>query len=196
MVVNLSRQKILLHTCCAVCGRLFAEFLSAGYEPVIYYDNPNIFPREEYQKRRDEALALAEKFGLRFIEGEYDHREWLKEAGKYAAEPEGGKRCDLCFRIRLGRAAGAARRENIDLFTTTLALSPYKNAASVKAAGVAAAELIGFLTPWEDFDKRDFWKKNMELVRKEEIYRQDYCGCEYSLRSRREKRDRARASES
>lgn len=189
-------QKILLHTCCAVCGRLFAEFLSVGYEPVIYYDNPNIFPLEEYRKRRDEARMLARKFGLRFIEGEYNHEEWLNEVREYAAEPEGGKRCDLCFRIRLNRAAKTAKREGISLFTTTLALSPYKNAGSVKAAGETAAELIRFLTPWEDFDKRDFWKRNMKLVKEEEIYRQNYCGCEYSLRPRREKSARARASES
>lgn len=185
-----AKQRILLHTCCAVCGRLFAEFLSAGYEPVIYYDNPNIFPREEYLKRRVEAEILAKKFSLRFIEGEYDHEEWLKEVREYTAEPEGGKRCDLCFRIRLGRAAKVAEREGIELFTTTLALSPYKNADSVKMAGETAAELIQFLTPWEDFDKRDFWRRNMEIVREEEIYRQNYCGCEYSLASRRERRIR------
>ena len=191
-----SKTKIFLHTCCAVCGRLFAEFLAEGYEPVIYYDNPNVFPKEEYVKRKDEAETLARKFGLRFIEGDYDHTEWLSLVKKFASEPEGGKRCDLCFRIRLDRAARKAEDEGIDLFTTTLALSPYKNAASVKEAGEAAAELIKFLTPWEDFDKRDFWRRNMEIVRKEEIYRQSYCGCEYSILSRREKRDRAKASES
>lgn len=190
------RRKILLHTCCAVCARLFAEILRKGYEPVIYYDNPNIFPGEEYLKRRNEAERLAIKFGLRFIEGKYDHEKWIHRVRKYAAEPEGGRRCDLCFRIRLKRAAEAAKREGISLFTTTLALSPYKNETMVEAAGRAAAKLIKFITPWETFDKPEFWKRNMEIVKKEEIYRQNYCGCEYSLRSRREKRDRARASES
>ncbi len=178
------KERILLHICCAVCGRLFTEFLSHNYEPVIYFDNPNIYPESEYLKRRDETRRLAEKFGLRFIEGKYDYEKWKEFVKGLDTEPEGGIRCERCFLYRLQEAVEKAKEEGLEKFTTTLPLSPYKNEIQVEMAGKAVKEMLDFLTPWKDYEKRDFWKENMELVKQEEIYRQKYCGCEFSMRSK------------
>ncbi len=182
LIKTMEKEEILLHICCAVCGRLFTQLLSENYSPVIYYDNSNIYPEAEYMKRRDETRKLAEKFGLRFIDGRYDHEEWKSFVAGLEEEPEGGKRCDKCFLYRLQKAAGMAKQEGIARFTTTLSLSPFKNEIRVEEAGEAAKEMLEFLTPWKEFEKKDFWRDNMKIVRAEEIYRQNYCGCEFSMR--------------
>lgn len=176
------KSKILLHVCCAVCGRLFTELLSKNYEPVVYYDNSNIYPEAEYTKRRDEVKRLSEKFNLRFIEGKYDHEKWREFIFGLKNEPEGGARCDKCFLFRLKNAAETAKREGIEKFTTTLSLSPYKNEIKIEEAGEAVKEMLDFLMPWKEFEKKAFWKDNMKIVKAEEIYRQNYCGCEFSMR--------------
>lgn len=177
------KEKLLLHTCCAVCGTLIARRLKENFEPIIFFSNSNIYPKEEYEKRLSAAKQLAIDNDIPLIEDDYNHSEWLNEAKVHADEPEGGKRCGICFDSRLYRSAKKAKELGIQKLTTTLALSPYKDEARVEQLGTDAAGAFGiiFFAPWKQFEKKIFWNDNMREVRETGIYRQRYCGCEFSI---------------
>lgn len=173
---------LLLHVCCGPCSTACVERLRAGgCEPTLFFSNANIAPREEYERRRDTAAKFAEKAGLKFVEDvEASHDEWLeKVAHGYENEPEGGARCRRCFAFNLARAAAYARANGFGSFTTSLTVSPHKRSALVfeaghEAGGEAFAEI--------DFKKRDGFKRSIELSAELGLYRQSYCGCEFSMR--------------
>ena len=179
--------KILLHCCCAVCASYpFLQLKELGYEIVLYFYNPNIHPKEEYQRRLDELKKLSEKYNAKLIIEETSYDYWLNLIKGLENEPEKGARCSVCFKERLSRAALTAMKENCDFFTTTLTVSPHKNSKQIfECANLALAENISrtelkFLEI--DFKKQDGYKKTSKLADEYGFYRQKYCGCEFSAR--------------
>jgi len=174
------KPKLLLHVCCAPCSGYLAKELSRDYQVTVYFDNPNIFPDDEYFKRREETEKFFKKGKIDYVEGVYNHEVWREYIKGLELEPEKGKRCKLCYHYRLEKAAEYASENHYDLFASTLAISPHKNSEIVNSLGTALAKTykVEFLA--EDWKKEDGFKKAMELANKEAFYRQNYCGCEFS----------------
>jgi epoxyqueuosine reductase len=174
-------KKVLLHVCCGVCAGWPIEKLRLdGYEVTCYFYNPNVAPRDEYERRCAAARQAAETQQCIFLEGEYDHGAWLNCVAGMENEPEGGRRCAVCFRHRLFAASAMARQVNADYFATTLTVSAHKNALVVNAIGSSLSS-ISYLP--EDFKKKDGFRKTSQFARDHGLYRQDYCGCPFSRRS-------------
>jgi predicted adenine nucleotide alpha hydrolase (AANH) superfamily ATPase len=183
------KSKILLHTCCAVCGvGLTKSILEKGLEPIIFFYNPNIHPKDEYEKRKDSTKKLTEIYKIEFIEGEYEVEKWFKETKGYEKEPEGGKRCPICFRMRLLKTAKLAKEKGIKYFATTLAASPYKAEKVIFGLGKEIAEKFGLkFLDLSDFglEKNASWRRSRQLAREFNFYHQNYCGCIFSKRASR-----------
>jgi predicted adenine nucleotide alpha hydrolase (AANH) superfamily ATPase len=170
-------RRILLHVCCAPCSTACIERLEGcGCEPVLFFSNSNIYPGLEYERRLLEARRLAETMGLGLIEDVYDHEAWLAGVRGLENEPEGGRRCLKCFGHNLRRAAEAMAGNGIEAFTTTLTVSRHKASKDIFAVGAA---MPGFMAM--DFKKKGGSARSMELSRALGLYRQGYCGCEFSM---------------
>jgi len=175
----MDEKRILLHTCCSCCATVPVErLLSQGYTVALFFSNSNIFPEQEYEKRLDSARKFAGLRGIRLMEDVYDHASWLQHIKGLENEPERGKRCIKCFEYNLGRAAIKAQDLNIPCFTTTLTVSRHKPSKVIFTVG---AHFPGFQPI--DFKKQDGFTKSIELSRQYDLYRQNYCGCEFSMRS-------------
>ncbi|MDD4931481.1 MAG: epoxyqueuosine reductase QueH [Candidatus Colwellbacteria bacterium] len=177
-------EKLLMHTCCAICASEVTVAMKAGYDPIAFFSNPNIYPEDEYIRRRDAMRLSAKKNDILLFEDHYDRNDWLKNTSPFANEPEGGKRCALCFALRLRRTADFAAKKGINKFTTTLSASPYKDEVLIREIGRKIAEEKGliFIDPIIGRDKKTAWDQAMKMTREEGYYRQRYCGCEYSIR--------------
>lgn len=183
----------LLHCCCAPCSSAILEWmLNNGVRPVLYFCNPNIYPYEEYLIRKDELTRHAERLGLRIIDDDYDHDAWLTAVRGLESEPERGQRCLQCFKFRLLRAARMTQKLGLPEFTTTLASSRWKSLDQINEAGLwAAAEVNAGLPAGASpviFNTRNWRKGGLqqrrgELLREYGFYNQQYCGCEFSMRS-------------
>jgi len=174
-------MKILFHICCGICAFYPVKLLQKEFQEVIlYFYNPNIQPEEEYQKRLKAAQKVARILKTKLIVGPYQPKKWFEFVKGYEDEPEGGKRCSLCFRFRLEKTAQSAKKKEIDWFSTSLTVSPYKNAMIINQIGqeIAQKHKIRFLV--RDFKKQDGFKKTMELAKKYHLYHQNYCGCVFS----------------
>lgn len=177
---------LLLHSCCAPCSSYCIEYLSNFFNITIFYYNPNISPKEEYDRRVVEQKMLIEKmntkFPVKFIEGNYEPTKFYNVAKGLEDLPEGGERCFHCYKLRLEEAATIAKELNFDYFTTTLSISPMKNAAKLNEIGdeLAAVYKVSYLN--SDFKKKNGYKRSVELSKEYELYRQDFCGCAYSKR--------------
>jgi epoxyqueuosine reductase len=166
---------VLLHSCCAPCAAPSAERLvKEGFAPTLYYDNPNIAPEEEWRRRLDSMRTLADAFDLPLIVVPYDHESWLSLVRGLEDEPEGGSRCSRCFFRVIESTARRAGEEGLPYFTTTLTLSPLKDAQRIFQMGAGCP---GFLE--RDFKKKNGVQRSVELSRRLGLYRQDYCGCEF-----------------
>jgi len=175
-------MKIVLHICCGVCAAGVAErLLSEGHELHGYFFNPNIHPHEEYQRRLEIAREVASKLNFPLIEGSYTNEEWLAETYSLKGEPEGGRRCEVCFRIRLNETWHYLNEIDWDAFTTTLTVSPRKSADTINRLG---SEIGGDRFLPRDFKKHDGFNRSIKLAKEWNLYRQDYCGCIYSMRNR------------
>ncbi len=185
--------RLLLHGCCAPCSSYVLEYLSQYFEITLFYYNPNITSREEYALRVAEARRLTELLPVRhpitFLEGEWDTDRFLEAVRGLEKEPEGGERCRVCFRLRLERAAEIAAAGNYDFFTTTLSISPLKNAALLNELGEAAGDKYGVKHLPSDFKKRGGYQRSVALSKEYELYRQDYCGCAFSRAARTQTQD-------
>ena len=180
-----NRPKLMLHSCCGPCSSYVLEYLSRYFDITVYYYNPNIFPPDEYQKRLKNQLDLIEKSGwAKFMPCEYNHDEFLFAARGLEGEKEGGERCTECFRLRLQKTAELAKKGGYDYFATTLSVSPYKNAQLLGILGEKIGEEYGIKHLPSDFKKREGYKRSIELAKKFDLYRQDYCGCEFSIREK------------
>ena len=182
--------RLLLHSCCAPCSSYVLEYLSEYFSITVFYYNPNIFPAEEYEKRVKEQEALIEKLPAKhrisFLEGPYEQERFFEMAKGLEKVPEGGERCFRCYHLRLLEAAQMARAGGFDYFTTTLSISPLKNVHKLNEIGEKLAREYGVAYLNSDFKKRDGYKRSIELSKEYGLYRQDYCGCVYSLRERKE----------
>ena len=178
-------SRVLLHACCAPCSSAIVEWmLQNGVRPTIFYFNPNIFPREEYDIRKEESKRHAESLGLEWIDGDYDHAQWLAAVRGLEGEPERGGRCLQCFRFRLMAAAKEARRLGIEHFTTTLASSRWKSIEQITAAGLAAQAAVPGTLFWaQNWRKGGLSNRRNQLLKEYAFYNQQYCGCEFSQRS-------------
>lgn len=180
-----SKPKILLHVCCAPCLTSVYESLKDDYDITLFWFNPNIFPVEEYIKRLEELVKFAQKLELPLIiEGDFvdDHHNWIKLTQEHSNEPEGGKRCKTCFKYRLLNAAKYASENEFGLFGTTLSVSPYKDTMAINEIGKEIANSMNLSYLDRDFKENDGYKKSIDLCREYKIYRQKYCGCEYSTK--------------
>ncbi len=179
-IPELKGRSLLLHVCCGPCAAGCVERLLAHYDRVgLYYSNSNICTADEFEKRLCYVRELADHFDLPLSVDSYDHASWLSVTEEYREEPEGGLRCGRCFGYSLGRAAAAAARLGYESFATSLTVSPRKSSDLVFAAG---REYSGF-TEW-NFKKDSGYLRGLELAKGWNFYRQDFCGCEFSLRSR------------
>jgi predicted adenine nucleotide alpha hydrolase (AANH) superfamily ATPase len=171
-------KKVLLHVCCGICESYPIQKLKEdGYAVACLFYNPNIEPREEYDRRLAVARSAAELLEVEFMEGPYDNAAWREAAKGLEQEPEGGKRCEVCFRLRLDFASKKARDLGIECIASTLSVSPHKAVTVINAVG-AATSAGSFLS--YDFKKQDGFKKTQIFAREHQLYRQNYCGCLFS----------------
>ncbi len=180
--------RLLLHSCCAPCSSYVMEYLSGYFEITVFYYNPNITEEEEYRRRAAEEARLISEMPfahpVTFLEGAYEPKRFYEAVRGLEQIPEGGERCRECFRLRLAESAKAAVREGCDYFTTTLTISPLKNAAVLNELGEEAAAEYGTVFLPSDFKKRNGYKRSIELSGEYGLYRQDYCGCIFSKHER------------
>lgn len=180
------RPKLLLHSCCAPCSSYVLEYLSPYFEIFLLYYNPNIAPAQEYRKRLEEQKRLVESLpcggDIHFIEGKYQPEIFREAVKNFEDEPEGGARCDICFALRLKESAKEALRLGCEYFCTTLTVSPHKNALKINRIAQEVAEQYGLKFLPSDFKKRNGYKRSLELSSRYGLYRQNYCGCEFSAK--------------
>ncbi len=175
---------LLLHSCCAPCSTYVLEYLSNHFNITIFFYNPNISYKEEYERRVEEQKRLISnlqvKHPIKFIVGKYDPERFYQIAKGYESVPEGGERCFRCYELRLEEAARVARDSNFNYFTTTLSISPYKNSAKLNDIGENLSQKYDIPYLHSDFKKKNGYKRSIELSKEHNLYRQDYCGCVYS----------------
>lgn len=178
------RPRLLLHSCCAPCSSYVLEYLTGAFDIDLFYYNPNISPRSEFDKRVAELRRLVSELphenAINVIVGDYDAEAFLALCRGHENDPEGGARCEKCFRMRLGATAKLARELGSDYFTTTLTISPLKDAQLLNAIGLELAGEEGPRWLCSDFKKKNGYKRSCELSAQYGLYRQDYCGCVYS----------------
>ena len=181
---------LLLHACCAPCSSYCLEYLSEYFKITVFYYNPNIYPESEYAHRVAEEKRLISSLKVKnridFIEGKFDPSEFYGAVRGFETIKEGGERCFRCYELRLRETAKLAKERGFDYFTTTLTISPLKNAAKINEIGEALAEEYGIRHLPSDFKKKEGYKRSIELSREFALYRQNYCGCVFSRREREE----------
>lgn len=179
-----ARPRLLLHSCCAPCSTHVLDYLSSYFDITVYFYNPNIHPEDEYRKRAIEQREFIENFpsakGVLFVEGEYEAERFFELSKGLEDEPEKGARCTICFKMRLEKAAQYAREYDFDYFTTTLSISPHKDAALLNELGEKTGKEAGVEYLYSDFKKKNGYKRSTELSSEYGLYRQDYCGCVFS----------------
>lgn len=179
---------LLLHSCCAPCSSYVLEYLSEYFKITVFYYNPNIYPPEEYNKRAREQEAFIEKlntkYPISFIEGDFEDNKFYQTVKGLENAPEGGERCFLCYRMRLEESAQTAKEKGFDYFTTTLSISPHKNAQALNQIGLDIQAKYDVKYLLSDFKKKNGYKRSCEISEEYGIYRQDYCGCVFSVNNR------------
>ena len=177
---------LLLHSCCGPCSSYVLEVLSQHFNVSVLYFNPNIYPESEYEKRLAEQIKIIDgmpfKNPVSLMECDYDENEFLAAAQGFENEREGGARCEKCFRLRMEKTALLAKENGFDFFTTTLSVSPHKNAPLLNRIGEELSEKYGIKYLYGDFKKKEGYKRSIELSAQYDLYRQNYCGCRFSLR--------------
>ena len=178
-------SQVLLHACCAPCSSAIVEWmLQHSIRPTIFYFNPNIFPYEEYEIRKNESKRHADSLGIPWIDGDYNHAQWLEQVQGLEHEPERGSRCLQCFRMRLTATALQAQALGITHFTTTLASSRWKSLDQITQAGLAAQAAVPSTLFWaQNWRKGGLQDRRNQLLREYNFYNQLYCGCEFSMPS-------------
>ena len=181
-------MKLLLHSCCAPCSSHVITYLTNYFDITILYYNPNISPKEEYDKRKSEQIRLIKEISktnkIDIIDCDYDNDKYEELIKGHENAPERGSRCTICFNLRLEKTAKMAKELNYDYFCTTLTVSPYKNANLINEIGKKYEEKYGVKWLYSDFKKENGYKKSIELSKQYGLYRQDYCGCKYSVRNK------------
>ena len=176
--------RLLLHSCCAPCSSYTLEYLSRYFDITVYYFNPNISPKQEFDKRFEEQKRLISqmpfKNSVTLVEGDYNYDDFLEIAKGLENVPEGGERCFRCYKMRLESTARLAREQGFDYFCTTLSISPLKNSQKINELGFEIEEKYGVKWLPSDFKKREGYKRSIQLSREYSLYRQNFCGCVFS----------------
>ncbi|MGN0371995.1 MAG: epoxyqueuosine reductase QueH [Enterocloster sp.] len=192
------RPRLLLHSCCAPCSSYVLEYLSRYFSITVFYYNPNISPAEEYEERVKEQQRLIREMRLSgpvdFREGSYDPEVFYSAVKGHEKDREGGERCFICYEMRLRAAAEEARAGDYDFFTTTLSISPLKNAAKLNDIGAELAQEYKIPYLFSDFKKKNGYKRSVELSAEYGLYRQNYCGCAFSRAEAEEREKRAKST--
>lgn len=183
-----TKPRVLLHACCGPCSTSCIERLAPDYAVTAYYYNPNITDREEYYLRRDTLIQFIrafnedhrDEFVISYLEGAYEPQKYIEKADHLRDEPEGGKRCDVCFAMRLAETARMAAELEMDYFTTTMSVSPHKNYDKIKTLGISLQQQTGVKFLDMDFKKKNGFGRSVELSKQYGLYRQNFCGCEYA----------------
>jgi predicted adenine nucleotide alpha hydrolase (AANH) superfamily ATPase len=175
-------KKLLLHVCCAPCAPHVIEQLQQEFALTAFFYNPNIHPREEYARRLAEVERYCRERAIALVTGEYDTERWFSAVQGMEEEKEGGRRCEICYRVRLEKTALAAKDHGMSCFASTLTVSPYKKALVINRIGREVGEQCAMSFYEADFKKHDGFKKSCELSRQYNFYRQTYCGCMHSIR--------------
>lgn len=183
-------EKLLLHSCCGPCSTAVLEQLGSHFSVVLHFYNPNIWPEKEYNRRLQEQMAVLQQtkttYPVVFLPDAYQPELFYEAVEGYEEEPEGGARCSVCFALRLQHAAKMAAEYGIRWFTTTLTISPHKNAPLLNQIGKAAGEKYNVAFLPSDFKKKEGYKRSLELSSAYNLYRQEYCGCEFSFQQRQQ----------
>ena len=203
LISNLEKEgrvpRLLLHSCCAPCSSYVLEYLAEFFYITVFYYNPNIFPENEYTKRILEQQELIGdmtksnkkvKHPISFLAGNYDREKFLEMARGMEHIREGGERCFKCYELRLEEAARIAKEAEFDYFTTTLSISPLKNAEKLNTIGKKVGDKYGVEYLQSDFKKKNGYKRSIELSKIYGLYRQDYCGCEFSYAERMKQKEK------
>lgn len=179
-----TKDKLLLHSCCAPCsGEVMEAMIASEIDFTIFFYNPNIHPKKEYDLRKDENIRFAEKFGIPFIDADYDVDNWFERAKGMEMEPERGIRCTMCFDMRFERTALYAFENGFPLITSSLGISRWKNMEQINDCGERAAAHYPGISYWTyNWRKGGGSSRMLEISKREEFYMQEYCGCAYSLR--------------
>ena len=187
------KEKLLLHSCCAVCSSHVIYVLAKDYDLSIFYYNPNIWPIEEYEHRKKEQIRLLRIApfcsDVTYYDMDYDHQEYLEAVKGLESEKEGGLRCNECFRLRLEKTALFAKEHNFDMFCTTLTVSPHKNSEVINRIGSDLANQYGIKWLESNFKKKDGYLHSTQLAKEYDLYRQDFCGCEFAWRGKNSTED-------
>lgn len=176
------KKTLLLHSCCGPCSSSVIERLKEYFDITVLYYNPNIEPKEEYEKRKSEQIRLLNELNIKYMDIEYLNEEYHEKIKGYEDYPENGPRCSLCYELRMERTAELAKENNYDYFCTTLTVSPHKPSKIINEIGVKLQEKYHIKYLLSDFKKEDGYKRSIELSKEYDLYRQDYCGCSYSRR--------------
>jgi predicted adenine nucleotide alpha hydrolase (AANH) superfamily ATPase len=174
------KKSILLHSCCGPCSSTCIDRLKEYFDITVVYYNPNIEPIDEYIHRKNEQVRLLKEWNIKYLDCDYDNDLWVDTTKYLTKELEGGKRCSVCFGIRLKYTANMAKRLGFDYFGTTLTVSPHKDSQLINKIGGSIGSNLGIKYLYSDFKKRDGYKKSCEFAKQYNLYRQDYCGCLYS----------------
>ena len=180
------RPKLLLHSCCGPCSTTVLTLLVSHFDITVLYYNPNIEPKEEYYKRKEEQIRFIKEFNnehIKFMDCDYNNQDFRSRVVGLEQEREGGARCAVCFKLRLEKTAEIAKALDFDYFGTTLTVSPHKNSEVINKIGTLLETEYGVKYLYSDFKKKDGYKKSIELSKKYNLYRQDYCGCEFGRTS-------------
>lgn len=179
-------ERLLLHSCCGPCSSYVLEVLASYFNVEVLYYNPNIYPESEYIKRLQEQIKIINNMPFKnpvsLMPCDYDENEFLTAAKGFEGEREGGSRCEKCFRLRMEKTALIAKEKGFDYFTTTLSVSPHKNAQLLNKIGEELSEMHSIKYLYGDFKKKEGYKRSIILSKEYDLYRQDYCGCRFSLR--------------
>ncbi len=177
-------EKLLLHSCCAPCaGEIMEALHAANINTTIFFYNPNIHPKEEYELRKAENISFAQKMNMPFIDADYDTDNWFSRICGLENEPERGKRCSVCFDMRFERTAFYAQKHGFDLISSTLGISRWKDMDQINGCGLTAVQKYPNLQYWTfNWRKQGGSSRMIELAKRENFYQQEYCGCVYSLR--------------
>lgn len=182
METTTQKNKLLLHICCAGCGAYVSRLLKENFQVSLFFYNSNIFPQTEYDKRREEVEMIAKKYKLDLLVKEYNHADWLKYIKGLENEAEKGQRCFACYKYRMTALAEMARDNDFDYFSTTLSVSPYKVYRYIKEIGDKLASEYNLQFHDQDYKKQDGALRSAKLSKELGLYRQNYCGCEFSYR--------------
>ena len=181
IISNLTdRPKLLLHSCCAPCSSSVLQRIKENFDVTVLYYNPNIYPEEEYFKRKREQIKLLNILNIKLMDCDYIPEEYYQKVAGYECEKEGGARCEKCFYLRLEKTAQLATNNGFDFFGTTLTVSPHKNAEIINRIGEELEKKYGIKFLYSDFKKEDGYLNSIKLSKEYNLYRQEYCGCEFS----------------